>query len=164
MTADFDALPADAARRVTDLGLEPHPEGGWYARVHTGNVPVTRPGGEQRPGITLIHYLLPGDTSSAWHRVDGDEIWHYLDGDPLTLWQLDERAAPSQQTLGPSPEHEPIVVVPAGAWQAARPNGGWTLAACAVGPGFSFDGFELLRERTDADLWLGSDARLRAML
>jgi predicted cupin superfamily sugar epimerase len=38
---------------------------------------------------------------------------------------------------------EPQVVVPAGAWQAARPLGDWTLVGCIVAPAFSFDGFEL---------------------
>jgi len=37
----------------------------------------------------------------------------------------------------------PQVVVPAGAWQAARPLGTWTLVGCIVSPAFEFDGFEL---------------------
>jgi predicted cupin superfamily sugar epimerase len=28
-------------------------------------------------------------------------------------------------------------------WQAAQADGGWSLVACVVVPGFSFDGFEL---------------------
>jgi predicted cupin superfamily sugar epimerase len=37
----------------------------------------------------------------------------------------------------------PQIVVPAGAWQAARPLGAWTLVGCIVSPAFEFDGFEL---------------------
>lgn len=37
----------------------------------------------------------------------------------------------------------PQLVVPKGAWQAARPLGDWTLAGCTVSPAFSFDGFEV---------------------
>ena len=37
----------------------------------------------------------------------------------------------------------PQIVVPAGAWQAARPLGSWTLVGCIVSPAFEFDGFEL---------------------
>jgi predicted cupin superfamily sugar epimerase len=33
--------------------------------------------------------------------------------------------------------------VPAGAWQAARSFGAWTLVGCTVAPAFTFDGFEL---------------------
>ena len=33
--------------------------------------------------------------------------------------------------------------MPAGAWQAARPLGAWTLVGCIVSPAFEFAGFEL---------------------
>jgi predicted cupin superfamily sugar epimerase len=33
--------------------------------------------------------------------------------------------------------------VPAGAWQAARSLGAWTLVGCTVAPPFDFAGFEL---------------------
>jgi hypothetical protein len=50
--------------------------------------------------------------------------------------------------LGPdllAGEH-PQGVVPAGAWQAARSLGAWTLLGCTVAPGFDFAGFELAPE------------------
>jgi predicted cupin superfamily sugar epimerase len=34
-------------------------------------------------------------------------------------------------------------IVPAGAWQAARSLGAWTLVSCVVAPAFQFSGFEL---------------------
>ncbi|MGE3143725.1 MAG: cupin domain-containing protein, partial [Hyphomonadaceae bacterium] len=37
----------------------------------------------------------------------------------------------------------PQAIVPAHAWQAARPLGDWALVSCVVAPGFVFDGFEL---------------------
>jgi predicted cupin superfamily sugar epimerase len=37
----------------------------------------------------------------------------------------------------------PQAVVPPGAWQAAEPEGDWTLVACVVAPAFEFSGFEL---------------------
>ena len=40
----------------------------------------------------------------------------------------------------------PQVVVPAGAWQAARPLGAWALVGCIVTPAFEFDGFRLAPE------------------
>jgi hypothetical protein len=40
----------------------------------------------------------------------------------------------------------PQIVVPRGAWQAARPLGAWTLVGCTVSPAFSFEGFELAPE------------------
>lgn len=155
---DKAALPEGAARLVEELGLSPHPEGGWYRRIHTGTVPVTRADGEQRPGISLIHYLLPAGAYSAWHCVDGDEIWHYLDGDPLTLWHLGNDGRVRAVSLGPRPDSSPVAVVPAGDWQAAAPQGRWTFAACAVGPGFAFHGFTLLRDREEGRDWLARHA------
>jgi predicted cupin superfamily sugar epimerase len=37
-------------------------------------------------------------------------------------------------------------VVPAHAWQAARPLGAWTLVGCTVAPAFEFAGFEMAPE------------------
>jgi predicted cupin superfamily sugar epimerase len=44
----------------------------------------------------------------------------------------------------------PVVVVPAGLWQAARPLGGPVLTGCTVAPAFSFSGFALLLAHADA--------------
>ncbi len=43
-------------------------------------------------------------------------------------------------------EDEVQCVVPAGAWQAARPLGDYALVSCIVAPGFDFAGFELAPE------------------
>jgi len=40
----------------------------------------------------------------------------------------------------------PQAIVPAGAWQAARPLGAWTLVSCIVVPAFEFSSFELASE------------------
>jgi len=37
----------------------------------------------------------------------------------------------------------PQIVVPPGAWQAARSLGDYTLVGCTVAPGFEFSKFEL---------------------
>ena len=83
---------------------------------------------------------------SHWHRVDAAEIWQYSAGDSLELrvWAGDGSAV-VRHVLGggTSPGEAPQVMVPAGAWQAARPLGAWTLVGCIVSPAFEFDGFEL---------------------
>ena len=56
------------------------------------------------------------------------------------------RAAVETHRLGAGTTDDagvPQVVVPAGAWQAARPLGAWTLVGCIVSPAFDFAGFEL---------------------
>jgi len=130
------------ARQVIDaLGLRPHPEGGWYAE--TWRAPA--PDGE-RPASSAILYLLQRGERSHWHRVDADEIWQFVNGDALELRTAttDRSAAVTHQLGGDVVAGDvPQVVVPSGAWQAARPLGEWTLVGCIVAPAFSFDGFEL---------------------
>jgi uncharacterized protein len=131
-----------AADVIERLRLRPHPEGGWYAETWRAD-----PVGGERPSASAILYLLAAGERSHWHRVDAAEIWQYSAGDPLEL-----RIAPSDGTpvathrLGAGtsdPVESPQVVVPAGAWQAARPLGAWTLVGCIVSPAFEFAGFEL---------------------
>ena len=44
---------------------------------------------------------------------------------------------------------EPVQVVAAGYWQAARSLGAFTLAGCTVAPGFDFADFLMLRDVPD---------------
>jgi len=123
------------------LGLQPHPEGGWYRETWRAAADAGA-----RPAGTAIYYLLAAGQRSHWHRVDADEIWLFHAGDPLEL-----RIAPSDS--GPAIAHRlgadlaagahPQIVVPARHWQAARSLGDWTLVSCTVSPGFLFEGFEL---------------------
>ena len=61
------------ARSIVErLGLEAHPEGGWYTRdwqsPHTDEA-------SGRPLSSLIYFLLPEGDASTWHKVDADEVW-----------------------------------------------------------------------------------------
>lgn len=126
---------------IAKLGLEPHPEGGWYRQTFVSSA---EPG--QRPAGSVIHYLLKAGESSHWHRVDADEIWFYHSGEPLQLRVSETDTGPACIiTLGPCLDGAMSMqgVVPKGWWQAAKPLGAWTLVSCTVSPAFSFDGFEL---------------------
>lgn len=132
--------------------LEPHPEGGWYRELHRSGEPVRRADGEPRDALTLILFLLEAGAVSRWHRVAGaDESWHAIAGAPLELLILPpEGGVANRRRLGFSladPTLEPVAVVPAGHWQAARSLGGWSLVSCCVGPGFSFHDFSLLTDQ-----------------
>ncbi|MFQ6540307.1 MULTISPECIES: cupin domain-containing protein [Aphanothece] len=154
---ELDSISVD--RLVQQLGLQPHPEGGWYREFHRSGVSVQRSDGERRAGLTQILFLLPAGGLSRWHRVLGaDEAWHFVAGDPLELWILPPQggvaacrwlgplALPGTATAAVTSEllTEPVVVVPADWWQAARCPGRWSLVSCCVGPGFDFRDFELL--------------------
>lgn len=120
---------------VALLGLEPHPEGGFFRETFRD-----APGPEGRSLGTAIYYLLKAGQRSHWHRVDAAEIWHFHAGAPLALF-----IGKSSVVLGTdlAAGERPQGVVPAGEWQAAETLGEWTLVGCTVAPGFEFAGFEM---------------------
>lgn len=134
-----DSSAAVAERLIRQLGLEPHPEGGWYRETwrHVA-------GEGERGAGTAIYFLLREGERSAWHRVDAAEIWHFYRGAPLELEVVD-RGARRVERLGSALNdgERPQRVVPAGAWQRARSLGAFTLVGCTVSPAFEFSGFEL---------------------
>ncbi len=99
---------------IVALGLRPHPEGGWF--VETWREPA---GNGERSASSAIYYMLRAGERSHWHRIDATEVWHFYAGE------------------------RPQVVVPAGARQAARSLGAWTLVGCTVAPAFRFEGLDL---------------------
>lgn len=122
---------------IERLGLQPHPEGGWYRETWKG------PDISGRASGTAILFLLKAGERSHWHRVDADEIWLWHAGSPLVL--SFGKAVAQEYRLGPDVMGNELVqvVVPAGWWQAARSTGDWTLLSCTVSPGFRFEGFDL---------------------
>jgi predicted cupin superfamily sugar epimerase len=127
----------DRARHLIDtLGLQPHPEGGWYRQIYKSEENVTRHrDGAERTALTTIYFLLVAGTYSAWHRVTSDEVWHFYEGDALELLT-------HETTTRLDADHR-VHVIRAGEWQAARPLGAYTLVGCTVGPGFEFADFEM---------------------
>ena len=131
-------------REVVDrLGLQPHPEGGWYAE--TWRAPAS-PG--ERATASAILYLLAAGDRSHWHRVDAAEIWQFSAGDALELRIATSDARDAVRRGAP-------------AWRRRRRRGGAAgrrpRRRLAGGPaarrvvarrlhrvaGFTFDGFEL---------------------
>ena len=135
--------PATAAA----LGLEPHPEGGWYRRTYTSPTPVETPGGT-RPTATLIHFYLDPGEASAWHVVSSDEIWLWHGPGTLRIQLGGTGDAPDEtgptHVLGtPSSDATAQVLVPAGVWQRTLPEAEGVLVSCLVSPGFTFDDWKL---------------------
>lgn len=132
------SLDAQAVREA--LGLEPHPEGGAYREIWRD-----APDGGKRGAATSIFFLLAADESSHWHRVDAAELWIWQAGAPLALELSATKGQIETIPLGPylGAGQKLQAVVPAGAWQAAKSLGAWTLVCCVVAPAFEFSGFEL---------------------
>lgn len=124
---------------IAKLGMQRHPEGGWYAETFRDEVAT---GG--RPSSTAIYYLLENGDRSHWHRVDAVEVWHYYAGAPLKL-RLSKGKGCEEYTLGVDlgAGQRPQLIVPRDWWQSAETLGDYTLVGCTVAPGFQFEGFEM---------------------
>ncbi len=130
----------DADQIIALLGLEPHPEGGYFCETFRDPRTI-----EGRACSTAIYFLLKQGQTSHWHRVDASEVWHWYAGAPLELGIAPAEGPETIVRLGPAlPKGErPQAVVPANHWQRAKSLGAWTLVGCTVAPGFTFSGFEL---------------------
>jgi len=133
-----------AAAIIERLGLERHPEGGWFRETWRAEA---APG--ERASGTAIHFLLAEGERSHWHRVDTAELWLWHAGAPLQLSLAPGEDGPvTHHVTGPDvlAGHRPQVLVPPHHWQAAAPQRGWTLVSCVCSPAFEFAGFELAAE------------------
>lgn len=125
---------------IATLGLQRHPEGGWFAETFRDRAAA---GGSHS---TAIYFLLRAGEQSAWHRVrNAAEVWHHYAGAALELEISAEMKEFRALLLGKDLQagERPQQVVPAGWWQRARSLGAWTLVGCTVAPGFEFEQFEM---------------------
>lgn len=129
------------AQEIIDiLGLQRHPEGGWYVQTFRDEAEH-----DGRAHSTAIYYLLEGGDRSHWHTVDAVEIWHYHAGAPLQLSLSEDGISARALVLGADLRagQRPQGLVRRGEWQSARSLGDWTLVSCTVAPGFEFSGFRM---------------------
>ncbi len=135
---------------IQKLSLQPHPEGGWYREIYRSPTHVGGPNGS-RSALTTIYYLLEQHQLSRWHVVDADEVWHFYRGAPLELLAYD----PVPEILtrhvldDPANGREPVAVIGARVWQAARSLGPFSLVGCSVAPGFEFKDFRFVANLPD---------------
>ena len=124
------------------LGMQPHPEGGWYHRIWAHEGEVETPNGV-RPLATAVSFLLLPGERSRWHRVRSPELWLWQGGGTLRLQVGGSAEVPGEGEaveLGAGGRY----LVPGGVWQTAEPAGHHAvLVACVVSPGFDFADFEL---------------------
>src|SRR6188508_479544 len=82
------AHTADAI--VRKLGLEPHPERGYYRETYRASTGVDshRHGGG-RAASTAIYFLITAEQPATFlHRLISDEVFHLYDGGPLEILRL----------------------------------------------------------------------------
>lgn len=132
---------------IDELGLEPHPEGGFYKRTEESDLSLGKEA-RQRPLYTSIYFLLTPESPSHFHRLTSDEIWYYHEGQPLVV-----------HCLFPDGRYEAIYLgkdvaggqrlhytVPRGTIFASSVPVDYALVSCLVAPGFDFSDFELFTQ------------------
>ena len=138
VTVPSEALVADPH----SLGMQRHPEGGWYRESFRHPELVTTGRGQRALATCVSFLLLPGERS-AWHRVVSDELWLWQGGGPVRLTvggRADTPVPDFMCELGAGGQY----LVHGGEWQTAEPaTDRATLVACFVSPGFDFADFEL---------------------
>jgi predicted cupin superfamily sugar epimerase len=138
---EFSSAPeptADPCVWIERLALQPHPEGGYFRRIHTDPVMVGR-GAQRRPRLSSIHYLLtPAAPIGVLHR-NRSTILHFLQhGGPVEYLLLSEKGLLQRQILGDAPGQALFLQVPGGCWKASRlcPGATHALVSEVVVPGF----------------------------
>ncbi|WP_186757236.1 cupin domain-containing protein [Echinicola salinicaeni] len=147
---------------IEKLGLEPHPEGGYFKEVYRSKGEIDQ--GSLSEGFTgkrnystSIYFMLTSDTFSAFHRIKQDEIWHFYMGAPIRLHSISPAGIHRDYIIGTDlvNGHIPQLVVPAGDWFAAKvvEKNAFALVGCTVSPGFDFRDFELAEREKLAEAY-----------
>ena len=146
----------DVQHIIDNLGLAPHPEGGYYRRTYQCErmlTPRDMPCGfdQPRPVSTAILFLLRAGQYSRLHRIRQDELWHFHLGGPLRLVWIDRGGRARETLMGPDILNGHVLqcAVPGGCWFGATPAPGsdFSLVGCTVAPGFDFSDLHLARRR-----------------
>lgn len=132
---------SEAGRLIARLGLERHPEGGWFRRIHTSDQTLDTAQGP-RAQVTSIHYLLTADEPLGRLHRNRSDILHYLQGGgPVEYRLLDETTGRLDRVvLGHGVDQRLFLHVPGGVWKASQLIDGadHALVSEAVVPGFDF--------------------------
>lgn len=140
---------------IDKLGLEPHPEGGYYKStfqsaelISDQELKVNIDG--KRHLYTSIYFLLTSKDISHFHRLISDEVWYYHAGSSLTIHMIKENGDYEEIKLGLNVEkgEVPQAVVPKNTifGSSVMEKDTFSLVGCMVSPGFDFQDFELFTQ------------------
>jgi len=141
-----------AQQIIENLGLEPHPEGGYFIETYRSTESLSTeclPERylSERSISSAIYYLLTPDSASMMHRLDTDEVFHFYSGAPVLLFRMFADGAVDTIVMGNNilEGQIPQCLVPKGCWQGLMlaEGGDYALMGATVAPAFSFDGFEI---------------------
>ncbi len=137
----------DSQFYISHLGLEPHPEGGYYKQIFASDVMIDTEQSNQRKMYTSIYFLLRSGEISHLHRLKSDELWYYHGGSSLTVHIINESGEYKEMELGLNLDkgEVPQVLVPKNSifGSSVKEENTFSLVGCMVAPGFEFEDFEL---------------------
>ena len=153
VTAAAPASATRAAELIERLGLQPHPERGFFVETYRAAATVTAPAnGARRAAGTAIYFLVTREQPTTYlHRLLSDELFHLYEGGPLEVLLLREPAGGAhggdvaRLGLDLAAGERPQLAIAAGTWFAVELAAGAShcLFGCTVAPGFDFADFEL---------------------
>jgi hypothetical protein len=155
--AEANTSYSNAEEYIRVLGLQEHPEGGYFRETYRSEEEMTqlpRRFVGNRVFSTAIYFLLKHGQFSALHRIKSDELWHFYDGAPLTISCIAPNGALSEIRLGKNIAKGEVLqaCVPYGWWFGAALQKhslsyeflhNFSLVGCTVAPGFDFADFEM---------------------
>ena len=159
----------DVRAIIERLGLEPHPERGYYRQTYRARQALHSDAhGGTRAASTAIYFLVTAsEPDTHLHRLRSDEVFHLYDGGPLDIVRLFAGGAWDVARLGMDLDagERPQIVIPAGTWFGTMldPGASHCLAGCTVAPGFEFADFELAKGPELEARYPGAADRIRRM-
>ena len=159
-----------AVRAIIErLGLEPHPERGYYRETYRAPCDVHADSHDgARAASTAIYFLVTAnEPNTHLHRLRSDEVFHLYDGGPLEIVRLFADGTWDVARLGMDLDagERPQIVIPAGTWFGTMlvPGASHCLVGCTVAPGFEFADFELAQGPELEARYPGAADRIRRM-
>lgn len=140
---------------VKNLGLEPHPEGGYYKRTFESSEQISDQElavnyNGKRKLYTSIYFVLTSDDVSHFHRLKSDELWYFHGGSSLTIHIIHENGEYEEIRLGLNFNNGevPQALVPKNAifGSSVIEKETCSLVGCMVSPGFDFHDFKLFTQ------------------
>lgn len=146
---------------IEKLSLQPHIEGGYFARTYSSGL-TTSIAGLQRHLLTSIFYMLTDDSPIGHlHKNKSDIIHYFHGGSPLTYLIVHPDGSLEKRMLGADLDNgqQLQLIVKGGCWKATELEAGeFGLISEAVSPGFDYDDMELAEEAIIKsqfpDLWV----------
>lgn len=152
MTVDLHIQNQKMAALIAELGLEQHPEGGYYKRTycsqHRVGVDKHEYGDASRPINSSIYYLLAGSDYSAWRCFKSSETWYHHQGSSITLHILDPVSKQYRSVVVGDPLQDAGAVfqytVDKNTWFAASVNNpqSFAMCGCSVSPAFDYRDYQ----------------------